>query len=184
MMFVSVLALTVVLFAGAAPAYAAELNRGGPQGSPDRGGGNSGGGNGQSGQAATGTGVPLETNQDINLENVMSDTVHTNLATALGLTVDELEARVDAGETLADIALSLGFDYTAISDMLAQARSDALAQAVADDLITQEQADWVASHGNQNPAASYGDGICLEEECLENNYSGEYGQGHYGDQNH
>ena len=80
---------------------------------------------------------------------------------------------MDAGETLADIAISLGYDVTAVSDMLAQARSDALAQAVADGSITQEQADWVASHGNQTPAASYGDGVCLED-CLA------VGQGQHG----
>ena len=122
------------------------------------GSGNGGGGNGNQGATGTGTGVPVE--QSINLDGALNDLLHANLAVDLGIGTEELAARLDAGETISSIALSLGFDSALISDMLVQARTDALAQAVADGLITQEQTDWLASRGNQTPAASYSDGIC------------------------
>lgn len=86
--------------------------------------------------------------------------IHESLATALGISPAELAARLDAGETVSQTGLSLGFDVTTISEMLTQARAAALAQAVTTGLITQEQADWLASRGNQDPAASHIDGIC------------------------
>ena len=86
--------------------------------------------------------------------------IHESLATALGISPAELAARLDAGETVSQTGLSLGFDLTTISEVLTQARVDALIQAVVDGLITPEQADRLAPRGNQSPAASYGDGIC------------------------
>ncbi|MBT3390135.1 MAG: hypothetical protein HN413_06960 [Chloroflexi bacterium] len=161
LILVTVLALAAALFMGAAPVFAAELDKGGPGGSGGGAGGNGGGGNGQQGSAGTSTGIPLE--QNINLDGALDELLHTNMATALGIDPTELAAHMDAGETFADVALSLGFDYTAISEMLAQARADALTQAVLDGTITQEQADWLASTGTNNPAASYGDGTCLTD---------------------
>ncbi len=136
------------------PAYAAEALRGGP--GNGGGGGNTGGGNGHQGELGTGTGVPVQ--QNINLDGILEDYLRASLAEALGITVDELAARLDAGETLSQIALDLGFDLTVVNDMLTQARLDALTRAVADGLITQEQADWLAARGSQNPEMGMGDG--------------------------
>ncbi len=159
LVFVTVLALAAAFFISAAPVFAADLDRGGPGGNGGGGaGGNGSGGNGQQGTTGTGTGIPLE--QNINLSGILDEQLHTSLATALGITPEELIARMDAGETFSDIALSLGLDYTTISEMLSLARADALAQAVADGLITQAQADWLASTGNTMPAAGYGDATC------------------------
>jgi hypothetical protein len=149
------LGVAILTLSVASPTFAAEPTRGGP------GGGDSpGGGNGRQGTTGTGTGIPVDAN--INLDGVLSDLIHANLAIALDIPLDELTARLDAGETFSQIALSEfpDLDPTAISNILVQARADALAQAVEDGLITQEQADWLASRDNQNPAASYGDGIC------------------------
>ena len=121
-------------------------------------GGNGGGGNGNQGELGTGTGVPVERN--IALEGILEDLIHENLVTALVISPTELAARLEAGETISQIGLSLDFDLTTVCEILTQARINALAQAVATGLITQEQADWLASRGNQSPAASYGDGIC------------------------
>ncbi len=63
-------------------------------------------------------------------------------------------------KTIFEIALSLGFYSGTISDIMVLARADALAQAVIDGLITQVQADWLSSRGNQTPATSYCDGSC------------------------
>ena len=105
------------------------------------------GGNGHHGTTGTGTGIPVE--QNINLDGALEDLIHENLATALGLTPEELSARLDAGETLYDIAMELGYDPTEIRSLMSQARLDALTQAVEEGIITQEQADWLTSRGSQ-----------------------------------
>ncbi len=143
----TILGIAVLALGMTSPALAAAPLRGGP---------GNGGGNGH--QGALGTGVPIE--QKIALDGVLSDLIHDNLADALGILPTELAKRLEAGETISQIGLSLGFDLDTISEIMTQARIDALAQAVAIGLITQEQADWLASRGNQTPAASYGDGIC------------------------
>ena len=151
------LGVVILTLSIASPTFAADPTRGGPGG-----GDSTGGGNGRQGTSGTGTGIPV--NANINLDGMLSDSIHAYLAEELVLTTEELvltteelAARMDAGETFSQIALSMGLDPTTI---MVEARADALAQAVADGLITQEQADWVASRGNRNPAASYEDGIC------------------------
>ena len=151
------LGIAVLALSAASPALAAESLRGGP--------GNGGGGNGHQGELGTGTGVSVE--QNIALDGILEDLIHENLATALDISPIELAARLDAGETVSQIGLSLGFDLATISEILTQARIDALAQALATGLITQEQADWLASRGIQSPAASYSDAICDgTDDCL------------------
>ena len=150
-LLVTVLSITLLSFSAVSPVFASELYRGGP---------------GNGGANDTGTGIPLD--QSINLDGMLEDLIHANLADALDIEVDDLTARLDAGETFSSIALSLGFDSVEIRDMIVAARADALAQAVADGLLTQEQVDWMASHGNRMPAANYGEGICDGTgECLE-----------------
>lgn len=164
-----ILGVTILAFSTVSPALAAEPARGGPGGGGGAGGNGGGGadGGGNGNQGTIGTGIPVEQNINLDMDDILSDLTHTNLSAALGIAPEELAARLDAGETLSQIALSLGFDSAAISDMLTQAHTDALAQAVADGLITQEQADLLASRGNQTPAASYGDGICdYAGDCL------------------
>ena len=146
-----IIGIAIFTFAIANPAAAADMFRGGPTGTD-------GSRNGQQASAGTGTGVPVE--QNINLDGALSDLIHENLAAALGITPEELTARLDSGETFSEIALSLGFDQTSVMDMMIQARADALVQAVADGLITQEQADWLASRGNQQAASGNGTGTC------------------------
>ncbi len=63
------------------------------------------------------------------------------LAKALGVTTDELQAYLDEGKTLYEIVQELGLSATEVSDARYQAYKDALAQAVSDGVITQEQAD-------------------------------------------
>jgi len=147
----SILAIALLSFSATSSALAAEPQRGGP-------GNNGGSGNGNQGELGTGTGVAVE--QNIALDGLLEDLIHENLATALGIFPTELASRLEAGETILEIGLDLGFDLTTINDIVTQARADALVEAVALGLITQEQADWLASRGNQDPTASYGDAIC------------------------
>ena len=150
-LLVTVLSITLLSFSAVSPVFASELYRGGP---------------GNGGANDTGTGIPLD--QSINLDGMLEALIHANLADALGIEVDDLTARLDAGETFFSIAFSLGFDSIEIREMIITARADALAQAVTDGLITQEQVDWMSSHGNRMPAANFGECICDGTgECLE-----------------
>ena len=150
----TILGIAVLALGVTSPALAAAPLRGGP----GNGGGAGGNGSGHQGALGMGTGVPVE--QNIALDGVLSDLIHDNLADALGIPSTELAERLEDGETISEIVLSLpDFDLD-ISEILTQARTDALAQGVATGLITQEQANWWASRGNRNPAAGYGDGIC------------------------
>ncbi len=150
---ITILSIAVLSFAIASPALAADPARGGNGNS--RG---SGGGYGRGGTIGTGTGIPVE--QNINLDGALEELYHTYVADALGIDPDVLATRLEAGETLSDIALSLDYDLAELQEILATARADALAQAVLDGILTQEQADWLASRGNRMPLNGLGDGTC------------------------
>lgn len=67
-------------------------------------------------------------------------------AAALGISVEELEAAREDGTRLPELAEELGVDLADVRDAVQSAREDAINQAVADGLITQEQADRALSH--------------------------------------
>lgn len=67
------------------------------------------------------------------------------LAQAFNLTPEDLEARHAAGETMWDIATAQGLTPEQFTDTMLQARTTALNQAVAEGVMTQEQADWMLS---------------------------------------
>jgi len=68
-------------------------------------------------------------------------------ADQLGMTVDELAAALEDGETtIADLAAAQGIDPQAIVDAYIAGRQELLAEAVADGRITQEQADLMLEH--------------------------------------
>ncbi len=74
------------------------------------------------------------------------------LAGALGITVEELEAAHEEGKTLTDLMIDAELDATTVRDNLREAHADALAQAVEDGVITQEQADEMGDgHGQPMP---------------------------------
>ena len=113
--------------------------------------------------------------QNINLDGLLSDYMAEYIANELGITVDELKAREAAGETLVEIGLSLGFDQEAISEIHTQARIYAINQAVADGLITQEQADWLLSR-MENGQNGGGTGTCTGD-CTDQNQQSRQGSG-------
>jgi hypothetical protein len=125
--------------------------------------GNGGSGRGGSGIPGTGTGNPVE--QNINLDGLLDDLMANYIADALNISVDDLKVREAAGESLVEIGLSLGFDAETILDLHDQARIFALNEAVAQGLITQEQADWMLSRID---FGQYGDssGLCVDD-CTE-----------------
>lgn len=62
-------------------------------------------------------------------------------AQATGLTVAEVIVALQEGQTYADIATEAGVSPQAIVDVMLEVRSEALAQAVSEGRLTQEQAD-------------------------------------------
>jgi len=65
----------------------------------------------------------------------------TLLAKALGMSVEELKAAYANGKTLSTLMSERGLDAATVRERLQIAHDEALAQAVADGVITQEQAD-------------------------------------------
>lgn len=63
------------------------------------------------------------------------------LAEALGMTVEELAAAYAEGQTLTDLLEAQGLEAATVRDRLEEAHEAALEQAVADGILTQEEAD-------------------------------------------
>jgi hypothetical protein len=82
-------------------------------------------------------------------EGPMHDTMIASLAEALGLSVDEIEARHDAGETIWEIAEAEGLTAEDIQELMFSTHEVALEDAVANGLLTQEQAEWMDGHMEQ-----------------------------------
>ena len=165
MFVLSVLAISVLALSFASPAMAAESFQGGPgNGDAERLGLK---GNHHQGEFGTGTGVPanqnLELKQNIAMDGLLEDTIHENLAIELGITPEEMADRLAAGESVYEIAISLGFDAGSFREIMIQVRIDALTQAVDLGLLTQDQADWMASRGF-GTAMNVGNGDCAGQD--------------------
>ncbi len=111
---------------------------------PGTGAGNGRGAGPMGFQAANGTQGPLH------------DYIVNATAKALGISADEFESRRAAGETAFQIAVDQGISADKIPTLLNDARTSALDAAVAANVITQEQADWMKTRG-----AGLGAGNCL-----------------------
>ncbi|MBS1250689.1 MAG: hypothetical protein MAG431_02284 [Chloroflexi bacterium] len=94
----------------------------------------------------------------------LHDAMSAAIADAFGLTVEELDAMHENGETLWTWAESQGLTVEEFQVKMLEARQNALQQAVDDGTITQEQADQMLEHqggpgfGGQTPGA----GPCQE----------------------
>jgi hypothetical protein len=89
---------------------------------------------------------------------LMHDEMIATFAQALNITPEELQARLDAGDTLWVIAQEKGLSADQFTQLMQQARSTALQQAVADGTLTQAQADWMQQRMNGNYPDGYGPG--------------------------
>ena len=85
----------------------------------------------------------------------MHDSMFNALAEGLGVTRAELDKRVAAGETPAQIAAAEGISQTGFATIFTDARKSAMSQAVKDGTLTQQQADWMLSR-----MAGLGAGYC------------------------
>ena len=75
----------------------------------------------------------------------LRDRMHTAMAEAVGMTVEEFDAAIAEGQTLWQIAQAQGVDLADVQASMEAARERAIDQAVADGRLTQEQADWMRS---------------------------------------
>jgi uncharacterized membrane protein len=150
------LSLAVVVFvaalAGAAIAFAQRptppTGAWGPGGMMGNGygrGGMMGGGYGPGGMMGNGYG-PM-------LGGVMSPTVmHTAMAQALDMTLDEFNAAIAAGQTPYQLAQERGVEWATVQAAMTTAMTEQLQQAVADGRITQAQADALLARHAQMQA--------------------------------
>ena len=112
----------------------------------------------------------------------MHEYMQQAMAEAVGLSVEEFEARHNAGETFYQIALAEGFSAEEIPALMQAARAEGLDAAAADGVITQEQADWMKSRGfgrggMMGGYGGFGNGECPMFDGDEAPYSGQFGPG-------
>lgn len=96
--------------------------------------------------------------QNVN-DSVMHDAMFDSLAKALGLSRNDLDARVAKGETPAQIASSKGISAADFTKIWTEARKAGMDAAVAKGLITKEQSEWMLNRMN-NRGGGYGPGNC------------------------
>ena len=91
------------------------------------------------------------------------DVMVEGFAGSLGLTAAQLEARLEAGETMWQIVEAEGGTWDEFSAIMQANRSAMLDQAVEDGTITQEQAEFMNSRG-QMRGSGRGYGSCMGNE--------------------
>lgn len=91
---------------------------------------------------------------------VLHEYMMESLSIATGLSVEELEAKHDAGQTMRDIAEELGFTVEQFRDFMVEARTTALQNAVADGVIDEEQANWMIERFSGSSGPGFGRGHC------------------------
>lgn len=81
-------------------------------------------------------------------DGILHDTMISVYAQKLGISVDDLNARLAKGETMAQIASAQGLTAEQFTSLMTDARAQAIDQAVKDGTLTQAQADWMKQRGN------------------------------------
>ena len=73
----------------------------------------------------------------------MHDAMIAALADALELSVEDIEARFEAGETLWEVAADEGLSEGELQELMLSAHTEALETAVDEGWLTAEQAEWM-----------------------------------------
>ncbi len=106
--------------------------------------------------------------------------LHTYMVAAfaekLGLQVDDINARLTAGETMYDIAIAGGVKAEDFPALMIEVRANALSAAVKAGVLTQEQADQMSSRGFGRGGMGSGNGDCF----MQNGTGAGYGPGMMG----
>ena len=82
---------------------------------------------------------------------VLREYIHAAVAAELGMSVEELEAAIEAGQKPHEIAEEQGIDEEAFRAMMETAFQNALGTALADGAITQEEYDAIQERGFRGP---------------------------------
>jgi hypothetical protein len=90
----------------------------------------------------------------------MHDSVEQALAAKLGLTEKQVEEALAAGTPMYQIALDNGIGQEDLADFMNEVHKDAFTKAVADGVITQQQADWMFQRMQNMYQNGYGFGNC------------------------
>jgi hypothetical protein len=88
----------------------------------------------------------------------MHESMVAALAEALNLSPEVLETRHDAGETLWEIAEAEGLGDEEIQELMFSTHDLALDDAIANGLMTTEQAEWMDAHMDQMWSGDYQNG--------------------------
>ena len=83
----------------------------------------------------------------INGEGILHDYMIAAFAEELDIPVADLDARLDNGETIAQIALSTGLTLEQFRTLMVEVRAQVIEQALSDGVLTQAQADWMKLRG-------------------------------------
>ncbi len=102
-----------------------------------------------------GTGL-LSLNLEINASDVINDSLAAAAADLTGLTVEDIQARFDAGESLSDILLSLGFDPAEVPTLVQDLREQALWAAEEAGLLTADEVTFLLEQGQTQNQHGYG----------------------------
>jgi len=132
---IMVIAVVVLVLGAAGVAYAQSSSQGTGTGS---GSGWMGGRGSRGGMGAGNMGTG---------DSILHDYMIAAYAEELNIPVADLEARLEQGETMAEIALSTGLTIDQFRTLMVDARTQAIDQAVSDGALTQEQADWMKQRG-------------------------------------
>jgi hypothetical protein len=89
--------------------------------------------------------------------NPMHDTMITAFAEKLGLSVDEINAAIEDGNTVYDLASEAGIAAEDFYGIMLETRQAAIAEGVAQGYFTQEQADWMSQRQQ-----GHGSGACFD----------------------
>jgi uncharacterized protein YidB (DUF937 family) len=89
-------------------------------------------------------------------DGILHDAMIVVYSEELGISVDDLNARLANGETISQIASEKGLSAEQFFALMSEARSQAIDQAVAAGTLTQEQADWMKTRGGARGAGRGG----------------------------
>jgi hypothetical protein len=80
-------------------------------------------------------------------EGILHDYYLAAYSDALGISEADLQARLDNGETMSQIALSTGITLDEFRALMVDVRNEAVDQALAAGVISEAQAEWLKVHG-------------------------------------
>ena len=84
-------------------------------------------------------------------------------AELFGLSVDEIETRIESGETMWQIAEAVGVTMEEFGEIMAQVRTEVFDQAIAEGVITQEKVKFMDQRMSQSQDGDFRSGY---EDCM------------------